>query len=325
MATREEVLAAYAANPKAELNPSNEAINFWMNNDLGQFNTLVDQVRAANPTLASQIDAQRATATKTTTGGTTDNSALYKQLVLDAYNSIGRTGFGTGVKQIDQGGYDFWLNALQNGTLTPDTFRGSFNNAVTKYIQENPTNALTQSVQQYKPFQNVGVLQTQPNSLGASAVPGYQSPGLAGNFANYMGIPIGAQYNPGVTAGGASPYSQIKAVSPGFVNPYSNVIADVAMGGYNPMLYQNQKAQSLSDSVSQALQAETNPGMAKGGYVHGGLMSGPNPPGPDDGAVNLDIGEYVVKKSAVDKYGKGLLDMINEGKVPVKKAKSLLF
>ncbi len=66
-------------------------------------------------------------------------------------------------------------------------------------------------------------------------------------------------------------------------------------------------------------------GMAKGGYVHGGLMSGPNPPGPDDGAVNLDIGEYVIKKSAVDKYGKGLLDMINEGKVPVKKAKSLLF
>jgi hypothetical protein len=54
-------------------------------------------------------------------------------------------------------------------------------------------------------------------------------------------------------------------------------------------------------------------------------MFGANPPGPDDGAVNLDIGEYVIKKSSVDKYGKGLLDMINEGKVPVKKAKSLLF
>jgi len=64
--------------------------------------------------------------------------------------------------------------------------------------------------------------------------------------------------------------------------------------------------------------------MAKGGYVHGGLMFGANPPGPDDGAVNLDIGEYVVKKSAVNKYGKGLLDMINEGKVPAKKMKSLL-
>jgi hypothetical protein len=36
------------------------------------------------------------------------------------------------------------------------------------------------------------------------------------------------------------------------------------------------------------------------------------------------IGEYVIKKSAVKKYGRGLLDMINEGEVPVKKIKSLL-
>jgi hypothetical protein len=65
-------------------------------------------------------------------------------------------------------------------------------------------------------------------------------------------------------------------------------------------------------------------GMAKGGMVHGGLMFGGNPPGPDDGAVNLDMGEYVIRKSSVDKYGKGLLGMINEGKVPAKKLKSLL-
>jgi hypothetical protein len=64
--------------------------------------------------------------------------------------------------------------------------------------------------------------------------------------------------------------------------------------------------------------------MAKGGYVHGGLIFGANPPGPDDGAVNLDIGEYVIKKSSVNKYGRGLLDMINEGKVSAKKMKSLL-
>jgi hypothetical protein len=35
-------------------------------------------------------------------------------------------------------------------------------------------------------------------------------------------------------------------------------------------------------------------------------------------------GEYVIKKSSVNKYGTGLLDMINEGKVPAKKMKSLL-
>jgi hypothetical protein len=65
-------------------------------------------------------------------------------------------------------------------------------------------------------------------------------------------------------------------------------------------------------------------GAAKGGYIHAGMMFGANPPGPDDGAVNLDIGEYVIKKSSVNKYGRGLLEMINEGKVPAKKMKSLL-
>jgi hypothetical protein len=61
---------------------------------------------------------------------------------------------------------------------------------------------------------------------------------------------------------------------------------------------------------------------AKGGLITS--VFGPNPPGPDDGAVNLDLGEYVIRKSSVKKYGRGLLDMINEGKVPAKKIKSLL-
>lgn len=60
MATREQVLAAYAANPKAEAVPDQASINFWMNNDLSQFNSVVDAVRAANPALAAQIDTTRA-------------------------------------------------------------------------------------------------------------------------------------------------------------------------------------------------------------------------------------------------------------------------
>jgi len=64
-----------------------------------------------------------------------------------------------------------------------------------------------------------------------------------------------------------------------------------------------------------------------GEYAMGGpvdRVGGPNPPGPDDGAGMLQIGEYVIKKSAVKKYGQGLLDMINAGKIPAKKMKSLL-
>jgi hypothetical protein len=144
-----------------------------------------------------------------------------------------------------------------------------------------------------------------------------------------------------------------------FQNPYANFVPGTALGGYNPNLY-NQIAVNNADTAAAAAAkaaadtkaandalmmtggggdgggtsgdggagtgagAGTGNAMAKGGYVHGGLMFGPNPPGPDDGAVNLDIGEYVIKKSSVDKYGRGLLDMINEGKMPAKKIRSLL-
>jgi len=190
--------------------------------------------------------------------------------------------------------------------------------------------------------------------------------GFAQNFQNYQSIAPGAQYNPAVMPGGASPYSLIMGQMKPMGNPYAGVVAGQAMGGYNPGLYDQIAAANLArdiaakggttladyygggpgDATGDAAAASaagaaaaaaasatgTAPGSdgtpgsgaAKGGYVHGGLMFGPNPPGPDDGAVNLDMGEYVIKKSSVNKYGRGLLDMINEGKVPAKKLKSLL-
>jgi hypothetical protein len=154
--------------------------------------------------------------------------------------------------------------------------------------------------------------------------------GFAQNFANYQSIPIGAQYNPNVVGGTGSPYSQVMGQMRPVGNPYANVVAGQAMGGYNPALYDQIAAANLANTAAATAAAATpsyqqeSTGLAKGGYVHGGLMFGANPPGPDDGAVNLDMGEYVIKKSSVDKYGRGLLDMINEGKVSAKKMKSLL-
>jgi hypothetical protein len=75
---------------------------------------------------------------------------------------------------------------------------------------------------------------------------------------------------------------------------------------------------SVSGETGESVSGNYN----KGGMVNG--LFGINPPGPDDGAGYLDRGEYVIKKSSVNKYGRGLLDMINEGKVPAKKMKSLL-
>ena len=179
--------------------------------------------------------------------------------------------------------------------------------------------------------------------------------GFAQNFANYQSIPIGAQYNPNVTAGGASPYSQIMGQMRPLGNPYANVVAGQAMGGYNPGLYdqiaQANVARTAAANAGTTLAdyygggnggdggdsgssgdgntgggpgtgADGDSAYAKGGMVNG--LFGMNPPGPDDGAGYLDRGEYVIKKSSVNKYGRGLLDMINEGKVPAKKMKSLL-
>jgi len=64
--------------------------------------------------------------------------------------------------------------------------------------------------------------------------------------------------------------------------------------------------------------------FAKGGKVTKNRLKGPDPKGPDEGYGALLSGEYVIKKSAVKKYGQGLLDMINDGKIPAKKMKSLL-
>ena len=181
---------------------------------------------------------------------------------------------------------------------------------------------------------------------------------LGQKFGSYESIPIGAQYNPAVTPGGASPYSMVMSQMTPFQNPYASFVPGTPLGGYNPNLYSQiavtnadaaaAKAAADTKAANDALMmggggggdggvgagdgtgtgtgagAGTGNAMARGGYVHGGLMFGPDPKGPDDGAVNLDIGEYVIRKSAVNKYGRGLLDMINEGKVPAKKIRSLL-
>ena len=167
--------------------------------------------------------------------------------------------------------------------------------------------------------------------------------GFAQNFQNYQSIAPGAQYNPAVTAGGASPYSQIMGQMQPMGNPYAGVVAGQSMGGYNPALYDQIAAANVAKAEAAKL-ATGNTIVESGGdgpsgpdggvgesvsgtYNQGGMVDGlfgMNPPGPDDGAGYLDRGEYVIKKSSVNKYGRGLLDMINEGKVPAKKLKSLL-
>ena len=62
---------------------------------------------------------------------------------------------------------------------------------------------------------------------------------------------------------------------------------------------------------------------AKGGKVNMAPQMH-NPPGPDDGYAALDNGEYVIRKSAVKKYGSNIFEQINAGKIPAQRLKSLL-
>jgi len=107
----------------------------------------------------------------------------YRDILTKAYGGIGRTGFGTDVKQIDQGGFDFWLNAMKsgqyntNGQFDPNKFLTNFNNAVTKYKAEFPNTDLTNYVNQYQPV-TTGKITTDMlvNALNPTGIPTTTTP-----------------------------------------------------------------------------------------------------------------------------------------------------
>jgi hypothetical protein len=194
-----------------------------------------------------------------------------------------------------------------------------------------PVRDVTNRANTALPFANAGV----PSNMGTYTPPPAMSPTsatFAENFNNYVSIPIGAQYNPNVTAGGASPYGQIRAQMQPIGNPYAGTVGGQFMGGYDPTIYdanlfsnfvQQRADKAAADKAATAAQQTA---MDYGGF-DGGLITkvmGPKPPTPDDGTMFVQKGEYIVKKDAVNKYGKGLLDKVNEGKIPAGKMKSLL-
>ena len=71
-----------------------------------------------------------------------------------------------------------------------------------------------------------------------------------------------------------------------------------------------------------------DPGGGGGPFAKGGMVNMKpqmhNPPGPDDGYAALQNGEYVIRKSAVKKYGSNIFEQINAGRIPAQRLKSLL-
>jgi hypothetical protein len=73
----------------------------------------------------------------------------YDQMVRDAYGSIGRTGFGTEASNIDQAGFDYWVNTLATGQSTPEAFGQNFQTAVFDYMGKNPQDQYSAYVADY--------------------------------------------------------------------------------------------------------------------------------------------------------------------------------
>ena len=127
------------------------------------------------------------------------------------------------------------------------------------------------------------------------------------------GIPVGATYK-----GGSFTTADLAALG--------SRDAIAAINAQNQAIAQDAEQQSSSSPFDGG----TGEGLGaaydkfKGGLITPRNIRGPNPPGPDDGNTNIDIGEYVIKKSAVKKYGSNIFEQINAGKIPAQRLKSLL-
>jgi len=217
------------------------------------------------------------------------------------------------------------------------------------YIQnlfkDNP-NVSAQMVRQYAMSQNV------PASVIDAALSGVQIP-----TANFVPFTVGG----GTTSlkapttdffYGAGPTQQapfmFKSGAAGYTRllPQSLEFGVPAVTGTKPLFqpgifdkaalqkaYESQTGESYggevipSNDISQAsyMGGKITPdkiAYEKGGKVKG--LLGPKPDSPDDGYASLQVGEYVIRKKAVNKYGEDFLEALNESRIPKKKAKGLL-
>jgi hypothetical protein len=199
----------------------------------------------------------------------------------------------------------------------------------------------------YNPAAATGLLTTPGSGVGgAGGVPGGAERG-AGNTSNGVtgygtlanlaaeaqrygfntiggflasGIPVGATLAPGVNATTADLAALGNRSAIASVNAAANLAAaeSAAPGGVNDRGFDGRTSGGNFGGVSGG-----SYNFAKGGMVNMKPQMN-NPPGPDDGYAALDNGEYVIRKSAVKKYGANIFEQINAGRIPAQRLKSLL-
>lgn len=77
-------------------------------------------------------------------------NADYDQLIKEAFGTIGRSGFGDKVSNIDQPTYDDMMFQLKTGAVSTDDFSKYFTKRANDYMNQNPDTELTQYVKGYQ-------------------------------------------------------------------------------------------------------------------------------------------------------------------------------
>ena len=230
--------------------------------------------------------------------------ALYRRMSGSGLINLGQGG-GGGMG--GGGGGDSGAPSGPIAPTTPEEFAAQsernqqLNNFLTGLTKMSPTGLLMSGLNTLFGSQAPAPVESMGTSLGG----GFGSPAAQGQTSSQSG-----EGNPGESYGGFT------SSDTGVGNP-----GESDSGGYGG----DSGGYGSGDSAGFGGGTDSgSDGWANGGKVTKDRLKGPNPKGPDEGYGALLSGEYVLKKSAVKKYGQGLLDMINDGKIPAKKMKSLL-
>jgi hypothetical protein len=222
--------------------------------------------------------------------------------------------------------------AAQAGQTTANTNLGGFNPAIYNPATAPVTGLLapggTDLVNNSGDARGPGTGNTGSGQSIYGGLANLSGEALRGGFPNLGGfiagaIPVGGTYNrtdltTGLPVTGSFTTADLAALG--------NRDAIAAMTAQNQAIAQDAEQQSSSSPFDGG----TGEGLGaaydkfKGGLITPRNIRGPNPPGPDDGNTNIGIGEYVIRKSAVKKYGSNIFEQINAGKIPAQRLKSLL-
>jgi lysophospholipase L1-like esterase len=260
--------------------------------------------------------------------GATD-TPNYEQLVRDAYATVGRTGVGEGAAQIDQGGLDFWTNALSSGALSAADLNNQFGAAVNAYIAEKPEDKYTQQIQNYRADQlantnanattgGVADLITTGN-MGSATTGGIADLTGAMTNANTGAATMGDAASTGAaTMGNAATMS---AATPALNNYNIDAFGDSTTYGYNAG---NQLTDNMVTSAQSALgEGYSVNNMGVNSTTVGDLLTGANGTGNnwanslanDSGVVVLNYGlNEASRGESLESFRNNLTKAINQAK-----------